>query len=166
MYIIGAHHPLLGLLDLVALPPVSSLQLKVGHPAQGQGCHQGGNQGRHQYGHKVLQDLTENCKPGRILPVVRLDVLLVVHGGLLLHVVGDDDLVGLRGGALDGGAQPLRLSAVTARLLPVEWVRLPHSASLHRPLEYPGDHGVVRLVCVLQHLQTTLEDLPSSWGGG
>ena len=29
---VGAHHPLLGLLDLVALPPVSSLQLKVGHP--------------------------------------------------------------------------------------------------------------------------------------
>ena len=90
MYIIGAHHPLLGLLDLVALPPVSSLQLKVGHPAQGQGCHQGGNQGRHQYGHKVLQDLTENCKPGRILPVVRLDVLLVVHGAHV-HVVRCDD---------------------------------------------------------------------------
>ena len=54
MYI-GAHHPLLGLLDLVALPPVSSLQLKVGHPAQGQGCHQGGNQGRHQYGIKFCK---------------------------------------------------------------------------------------------------------------
>ena len=79
MYI-GAHHPLLGLLDLVALPPVSSLQLKVGHPAQGQGCHQGANQGRHQYGCKGLQDLTKKYKPGRILPVVRLDVLLVVDG--------------------------------------------------------------------------------------
>ena len=92
-----------------------------------------------------------------LLHVVRLDVLLVVHGGLLLHVVGDDDLVGLRGGALDGGAQALRLGAVTARLLPVEWVRLPHSASLHRPLEYPGDHGVVRLVRVLQHLDRDRE---------
>ena len=35
-----ADHPLLRLLDLVALPPVPSLQLKVGHPGGRRQCHQ------------------------------------------------------------------------------------------------------------------------------
>ena len=35
-----ADHALLRLLDLVALPPIPSLQLKVGHPGGWRQCHQ------------------------------------------------------------------------------------------------------------------------------
>ena len=41
---------------------------------------------------------------------------------------------------------------ITAGLLPVERVGLPDAAPLHGPLEDAGDHGVVGLVRVLQHL--------------
>ena len=61
-------------------------------------------------------------------------------------------LVGLAGTLHGGDLQPLRHGGVAARLLPVERVGLPHAAPLHRPLENAGDHGVVRLVCVLQYL--------------
>ena len=75
----------------------------------------------------------------------------------MLHVVGDDDLAGLRGGGLDGRPQSFRLSAVTPRLLPVERVRLSHAAPLHGPLEDAGDHGVVRLVRILKDLEVLHE---------
>ena len=71
-----ADHALLGLLDLVALPPVPSLQLKVGHPGGRRQCHQ--------------DEMTNEREPGGILPVVRLNILLVVHSAHV-HVVRCDD---------------------------------------------------------------------------
>ena len=66
-----ADHALLRLLDLVALTPIPSLQLKVGHPGGRCQC-------------------TRMKSRMRILPVVRLDVLLVVHRAHV-HVVRCDD---------------------------------------------------------------------------
>ena len=49
-----------------------------------------------------------------------------------------------------------KCSPITAGLLPVEWVALPDAAPLHGPLEDAGDHGVVGLVGILQHLRGKL----------